>query len=418
MWGRRTIALISAVVLTAFWLQGLPAAAAASCGGQTVSISGDAGSNVLYGTAGPDVIAGGRGNDTIYGRGGDDVICGGYGADQLNGGTGDDWLYGGMDRLWATDEGEIERIGDTLRGGAGDDRLVPGLDDRSADSKGLDWLVWDTASRAVHVDIAAGSVTGQGHDRFFTHRVAILGSPYGDTITGSGRADHIYAAAGGDIVRALGGADTVYGDNGQRRAHADDRIFGGPGNDAISTEEGEDEVHGGSGRDFISDFGNSGDILEGNRGRDTVIGEIVETSNPQRYAGGRGIDRVELFANRRDPLEPATGTWNMQTGVVRHVLENSSVTLQAPDFERVGLNTWHTTWTVEGTPADDEVDASGSTGTTFHGRSGDDLFSGSASDDVFYGGPGDDRTTSMGAGEDTCIGVENFDYDDCEHITP
>ncbi len=55
----------------------------ATCFGLAVTIVGEAGGDVLRGTARRDVILGGDGDDVIDGRGGDDVICGGDGADIL-----------------------------------------------------------------------------------------------------------------------------------------------------------------------------------------------------------------------------------------------------------------------------------------------------------------------------------------------
>ena len=52
------------------------------------------------------------------------------------------------------------------------------------------------------------------------------------------------------------------------------------------------------------------------------------------------------------------------------------------------------------------------------GLAGDDRFSGSASDDRFEGGPGVDRSLGMGVGDDTCVAVEVFDDDTCEHVLP
>ena len=52
-------------------------------------------------------------------------------------------------------------------------------------------------------------------------------------------------------------------------------------------------------------------------------------------------------------------------------------------------------WQVIGTPADDELLAGGTAGTTFDALAGDDTFAGSFSADVFNGGSGTDRSLQM-----------------------
>ncbi|MGB3634088.1 MAG: calcium-binding protein [Rubrobacteraceae bacterium] len=71
------------------------------------------GSDVLYGTAGEDVICGMAGKDRIYAKGGDDKLKGDRGVDRIVGGAGDDKIKGGMGR-------------DTLLGRAGHDILRGG----------------------------------------------------------------------------------------------------------------------------------------------------------------------------------------------------------------------------------------------------------------------------------------------------
>lgn len=66
-----------------------------TCEGETATIVGTSGNDVLPGTDGRDVIAGLGGNDEIQGLGGNDLICGNEGADRLSGGDGNDDIFGG-----------------------------------------------------------------------------------------------------------------------------------------------------------------------------------------------------------------------------------------------------------------------------------------------------------------------------------
>lgn len=69
----------------------------ATCAGIAATVRGTDGRDVLYGTAGNDVIAAGGGDDLVYGLGGNDVVCGGAGKDILIGGGGNDKLLGESD---------------------------------------------------------------------------------------------------------------------------------------------------------------------------------------------------------------------------------------------------------------------------------------------------------------------------------
>jgi VCBS repeat-containing protein len=75
--------------------------------------AGGNGGETLTGGAGTDLIFGQGGNDTLNGQDGDDLLCGGAGNDTLSGGDGNNTLGGG--------DGN-----DILSGGAGDDGMSGG----------------------------------------------------------------------------------------------------------------------------------------------------------------------------------------------------------------------------------------------------------------------------------------------------
>jgi Tol biopolymer transport system component len=108
-----------------------PAAAGAECGGETATIVGTAGADVIAGTSGRDVVAGLGGDDTVRGARGSDLICGGRGDDRLRGGRGRDALRGGSgrDRLSGNRGRDVlrgVRRRDVLKGGRGPDTLSGG----------------------------------------------------------------------------------------------------------------------------------------------------------------------------------------------------------------------------------------------------------------------------------------------------
>lgn len=393
-----------------------PAEAAVLCDGHRATLVGTRGDDVLIGTRGDDVIAGLTGSDSIEGRGGNDRICGGYGADQLRGGPGRDRIFGGPDRVAFDDEGSAS-IGDTLRGGPGRDRLVPGLDTRPVDEVNHDAILWDTSPRAVHIDAAAGVAFGDGPDSFVGTSTWLVGSRFGDVIDGSAGPDLLNGAQGPDVVRAGEGADTVLADPGSGPG-GDDQVWGGPGDDHLSSLGGQDVVRGGLGDDVIDDTGNSADVLAGEAGNDLVIGEVVRSDLPQVYAGGTGRDQVSIFSNLMNPTAaPSRGTWDMGTGALVLDFEGEQH-LTASGFEEGDLSTFGATWDVRGSDGDDTVNVGSMHESTFRGLDGNDSFLGTAFDDTFDGGPGTDRSLGMGAGVDTCTSVEVLAPDGCESVSP
>jgi hypothetical protein len=103
----------------------------AKCAGETATIVGTTGADVLRGTGRRDVIASLGGNDRIRGGRGNDLICAGSGRDRVAAGSGGDRVLGGSgpDRLSGNSGNDRLSGGtgrDTLIGGSGRDRLSGG----------------------------------------------------------------------------------------------------------------------------------------------------------------------------------------------------------------------------------------------------------------------------------------------------
>ena len=131
------------------------------CRGRRATIVGTDRSEVIRGTAGPDVIVALGGDDTIYGGGGDDIICAGQGNDLVYGDDGDDTVIGGQGN-------------DVLRGGAGQDHLNgQNGKDRLAGNQGDDRLVGGN-----HRDVLLGNT---GSDSCWGSKVSAP-SPVADDI--------------------------------------------------------------------------------------------------------------------------------------------------------------------------------------------------------------------------------------------
>jgi len=199
---------------------GAGAAAPTSCGGQTVTILGTGGDDVLHGTPGPDVIHGRGGNDTISGLGGDDVICGGKGDDTIHGGSGDDQLFGqsGADDLFG------KTGSDAISGGSGADRIVGGA--------GPDHLTGKSGQDVIRGQAGRDSIGGgDGRD-------AVYGGSGSDDISGGPGDDGLLGGSGGDKLRGNRGEDILDGGPGS------DRAWGGPDWDDCYSSQRRDPCEG------------------------------------------------------------------------------------------------------------------------------------------------------------------------------
>jgi Ca2+-binding RTX toxin-like protein len=147
-------------------------------------IVGDDNANTLMGGPGADTIIGGDGNDQSHGN---------NGADTVDGGDGDDWI----------DDGNGQ---DEARGGPGDDEFEPTQNSSEAD-------VYDG---------------GQGSD---TISYGGLRTPYaGVTVELNGAADDGTPGENDNVL----GFETVVG------TYLDDRLIGGPGEEALIGGDGAD----------------------------------------------------------------------------------------------------------------------------------------------------------------------------------
>ena len=203
--------------------------------------------DVLKGNAGSNTIGGGGGNDVIVGGRGDDVLFGDDGADRLDGGRGDDFALGGRgadtmtggaggDTLRGSDEGArgpLDR-GDRISGGRGEDLIDGGIgndalaggpgDDHLSGGGGFDTVTYADAAVGVSARLRTHRASGEGNDALFEFE-NVVGSRFGDVLTGSSRANSIRGGRGDDRLAGLAGNDALNGGAGF------DRGNGGAGSD-------------------------------------------------------------------------------------------------------------------------------------------------------------------------------------------
>jgi Ca2+-binding RTX toxin-like protein len=262
-----------------------------------------------------DIILGYGGNDTIFGLGGNDSLQGGSGADRLDGGAGRDTAYysdsdtgvlvnlesglgfngtaqgdvlvsveslmgsrfadwllgnGGDNSLWGF-EGN-----DALKGGGGSDFLYGGIGADTLDGgEGIDTVGYHDSSEGVVISLiddtaSGGTAAGDQLDNIEN----IIGSPYGDQLTGDNQDNVLQGVDGNDTLRGYGGQDVLVGGYGT------DTLYGMDGFDTLYGQAGTDWLYGGDQTDDLfgqSDadhlFGEGGtDSLDGGAGADTLDG--------------------------------------------------------------------------------------------------------------------------------------------------
>ena len=249
-----------------------------------MSINGTPGNDTLNGTSGDDTINGLAGDDTLNGLAGADVLDGGAGNDTLNGGAGQDFasyadalsavsvnlslttaqdtLGAGMDTLISIEKLIGSNYNDTLHGdglanalfgGAGDDKLYGGSGDDSlygsagndvldgglgndllSGGAGSNWASYATSGAAVQVSLAittAQNTGGAGTDTLSSIQ-NLLGSGYGDTLTGDANNNKLTGGGGDDVLIGGGGQDVLLGGVG-----ADSFVFNVKGDSTVSAPD-------------------------------------------------------------------------------------------------------------------------------------------------------------------------------------
>lgn len=345
---------------------------------QSWSISGGAGTDLLFGGfaaddihggPGADVIAGLKGNDHIHGDDGTDILFGEFFID-LPSLTGDDCIWG--------DDGVDLLVGDNFidspSGTAGGDDSLWG-------GNGIDIVIGDD----VLPDIFSQTHLG-GKD-------AIEGGSDIDILFGDGGDDDIKGNDGIDFAEGNGGNDVIDGGDGQNFSLCNTTIdlgnllLGGDGDDDVTGGAGIDVIFGNNDNDKMTGKGQV-DLMFGGTGLDQMFGDAggvicVVNGVPIRLGnlmlGGSGDDKmrsggdldVMLGQDGNDDIHGYDGSLQLPAAV------DADVLLGGPGNDSMkGDN--------------EEVALSLSLDFMFGGP-GDDDMHGGKNIDFMFGGPGLDR---------------------------
>ena len=358
-----------------------------NCFGQAATIVGTEGRDRLTGTPRADVIVGRGGGDRISGRGGNDRICGGNGFDRLDGGAGwdrvkgnagPDDISGGLGKdLIASGKGSFHDIVP----GRGDDRVVggPGF---------ADLVDLGDSTRAVDVDLTAGTARGQGTDRL--RRIEdVSGTRFDDTLRGNAGPNFLSGRGGDDEISGLqdppglGWVDWLSGGSG------DDTMDGGDGSDVVTfapanravTVDLEAQTASGEGNDTFTSI----EDAEGSRFNDNLIGD----NNDNIFSGRQGDDVID-------------GAGGFDTIAFLFARRGIAVDLAAETARGVGADTLTNIEDIWGSGFRDTL--RGDARPNFiRGGPGNDVIAGRRGNDRLLGGPQRDRVRG-GAGTDVCAG--------------
>jgi Ca2+-binding RTX toxin-like protein len=226
------------------------------------TVVGTAGNDTLTGTSADELIDGLGGNDSLHTGGGNDTVRAGDGDDMVFSGPGNDALFGGdgYDHLYFSDAtrgvtidltrgvasggagadtlsgfelifgspfddvfiGNDAGVGflggdgnDMLTGGSGPDHLEGNAGDDVIDGgDGVDTTAYYSAAFAVTVDLGAGRASGGLGNDTLRNIENVVGSVFGDTLTGSALDNRLEGGDGNDTLNASTGNDLLDGGNG------------------------------------------------------------------------------------------------------------------------------------------------------------------------------------------------------------
>jgi Ca2+-binding RTX toxin-like protein len=376
---------------------------------QQVTFSGIEAFHIVGSKNSPDHLTGGVG---------DDILTGGDGPDILHGGNGNDLLIGGLDR-------------DTLDGGAGVDTVSYAA----------------AVYTPVSIELGIGQANVDGSFDTLTSVENVIGSTFGDHITGDANDNVLEGGDGDDVLDGGAGSDTLYGGAG------DDLLRGGP--PANTSDWPYDYLDGGTGRDLVAydqqtaavgvNLANNwtwgtgfyqhveniedilgsafNDELTGDAGANRIDGGLGDDTlfgggGNDVLLGGGGVDTAAfLFGDTAGvTVDLADGFATGESSGIDTLVGIQNLTLGGGADRVYGDGAANY---VVSNAGDDYVDGRGGGDLVYGGRGndtliggdGDDILVGDEGDDLLMGGAGNDRLNG-GAGNDVFMGGQGDDYFD------
>ena len=392
----------------------------------TIDVTGDNKINVIEGGAGQDTLTTNDNEDFVSYRSSPSSVNVTIGGQALKGHAASDSLTGFVNIIGSA-------YGDILTGN-GNDNIIEGLAgadtlDGGAHGDNGDTLSYASSNAAVTIDLNQG--TGDFNDDYNTIKTAngghatgdkvkfesfenVIGSVYGDTITGDDNNNKLNGGPGGDRLDGDGNGDTdtaTYKDategvtvdlSGARRNRDEDIEIpnsGGRG-EARGDRFTNIERFEGSAHDDIFIAGPEKDDIVGGDGTDTIS---YERSITYAVVVTLGDTTASVSSNQTD-----SNTKPYEVGDVLAGIENIIGTNARSDEGRTDTtNDIHDQLTgdgeaneIKGLAGNDMINGGGGADTLIGGRGDDKLAGGEDSDDtfIFSRGDGNDTITDWNAG--------------------
>ncbi|WP_313213500.1 calcium-binding protein [Stenotrophomonas acidaminiphila] len=248
-----------------------------------------------------DIIIAGAGSDTVYAEGGDDIVDAGGGNDTIYGGDGADYIFGreGDDKLNAGGSRAVadivfhETADDFLVGGEGNDEMSAGL--------GMNTYYFETGFGQDVIYLTQVSAYETSYLGLNSEHAVLRfgGGISAEDIIVERSGDDIVVKHGADLItiKGYGGnrgtsVGFIFDDGSNLSVQQLDvlaHIVGTPAGETLSGTNSDDVIEGGGGNDTL--VGNAGDdLLMGGFGQDFLDGGAG--SDTYRYGLGDGVDVI------------------------------------------------------------------------------------------------------------------------------
>ncbi len=286
---------------------------------------------------------------------------------------------------------------DFIDGGDGGDTIIGG--------GGTDTVSYQRSDAAVSVILSLTGLQSGGHaeNDKLSEIENLIGSSFGDFLSGTSGENRIEGQSGDDTLRGQGG---------------DDLLFGGNGLDTLNGDAGFDVLNGGSESDTLLG-GSAADILNGDAGIDTAsyifnTGAITVTRLLSDPLVGKVFEHVGADTTTAVAVVNSTvsiDTLNSMENIIGSNFDD--IIAGADDINRLeGRNGRDV---IRGNGGSDTI-LGGNQNDELHGDAGGDLLDGGADDDDLFGGIGDDMLRG-GLGADFLDGGANNDTADYSEKT-